>query len=135
MARGDRHGDESQLPVRWAQLNSVGGSAANYKNPKIAVNKLGGDPLGAWVQGFPSLRIAQTNTLGLPNTFQAVILDTPVASGSIHSPYKQPVGSRLARGGLRVIYNISSPTNPDPVVLSATRDGTTVTITLGGLGE
>ena len=31
--------------------------------------------------GFTGIRYAQTNTLSLPKTFQAVIIDTPVASG------------------------------------------------------
>ena len=56
-------------------------------------------------QGFTGIRYAQTNTLSLPKTFQAVIIDTPVASGSIHSPFKQPAGRRLARGGLALAWH------------------------------
>jgi hypothetical protein len=66
--------------------------------------------------GFPSIRLAEANTLALPSTFQAVILDTPVASGSVHSPYKQPVGARLARGALAVAYGMSEYGKVDPVV-------------------
>ena len=62
------------------------------------------DPLGKWNSNFPSIRLAEANTLSLPNTFQAVIVDTPVASGSVHSPYKQAAGARLARGALHVAY-------------------------------
>jgi hypothetical protein len=40
----------------------------------------------------------------MPNTFMAVILDTPNPTGGVHSPFKQTVGSRLARAGLEVAY-------------------------------
>lgn len=78
--------------------------------------------IGQWEPGFPSIRLAQTNALSLPNTFQAVILDTPVASGSVHSPYKQPVGARLARGGLAVAYGQNYPDYASNVALSASVD-------------
>ena len=86
--------------------------------------------------GFPQIRLAQSNALSLKNTFQAVILDTPVASGSIHSPYKQPVGARLARGGLRLAYNMENEDSVRPFVesvkLSAGFNG--VQVTVAGLG-
>ena len=93
--------------------------------------------IGQWEPGFPSIRLAQTNALSLPNTFQAVILDTPVASGSVHSPYKQPVGARLARGGLAVAYGQSYPDYASNVALSASVDqasGTVVLIKFKQLG-
>jgi len=49
---------------------------------------------GDYGNGFTGLRYAQSAALRVRNTFQAVIIDTPVASGSIHSPFKQPVGLR-----------------------------------------
>ena len=56
----------------------------------------------------------------MPKTFQAVIIDTPVASGSIHSPFKQPVGRRLARGALAVGYGMASAHAVDPVAFPVT---------------
>ena len=59
---------------------------------------------------------------------------TPVASGSVHSPFKQQVGDRLARGGLGVAYGMTDANKVDPVALSASASGTSVTVKLGGLG-
>ena len=59
---------------------------------------------------------------------------TPVASGSVHSPFKQQVGDRLARGGLGVAYGMTDANKVDPVALSASTSGTAVTVKLGGLG-
>ena len=90
---------------------------------------------GEWHSGFQSIRLAQSSTLALENTFQAVIIDTPVQSGSVHSPYKQPVGSRLARGGLAIGYGMTEYTeNANPVAQSATLSGTSVTVTVAGTG-
>jgi sialate O-acetylesterase len=119
------------FPFGWAQLNSDG-NGTTYNNPPSA-GKTYGD-YGEWAPGFPSLRLAQTNALTLPNTFQAVILDTPVASGSIHSPYKQPVGARLARLGLAVAYGHDYPDYASNVALSAkATDASTVLITFKNL--
>jgi hypothetical protein len=74
-----------------------------YINPSPA-SPDASDPLGQWSAGFPSIRNAESQTLALANTFQAVIVDTPVASGSVHSPWKQQVGARMARGALKVGY-------------------------------
>ena len=46
----------------------------------------------------------------MPNTFMAVILDTMNPTGGVHSPYKQPVGARLARAGLEVAYGVQQET-------------------------
>lgn len=48
---------------------------------------------------------------------KAVILDTPIANGWIHSPYKQPVGARLARAAMAVAYGMSEHV---PVTATAT---------------
>jgi hypothetical protein len=107
-------GATDQFPFGWAQINSCGTPGADYRNasspggllnpakppancgrgcaPECKSTCLGS--FHEWAdygQGFTGIRYAQTNTLSLPNTFQAVIIDTPVASGSIHSPFKQPV--------------------------------------------
>jgi hypothetical protein len=114
-----------------AQLNSNGG-ATTYANPGPS-SKDPTDPLSQWNSGFPSIRNAESHTLSLPNTFQAIIIDTPVASGSVHSPWKQPAGSRLARGGLSVAYNMDTA-KVNPVALGAALSGGTITVKLGGLG-
>lgn len=111
---------EEDFPFGWVQLNSDGPYGAGYRNasspgglfnpakppancgqgcaPECNTSCLGRyHEWGDYGQGFTSIRYAQTNTLSLPRTFQAVIIDTPVASGSIHSPFKQPSG-RSERG-------------------------------------
>ena len=144
------------FPFGWAQLNSCGQADA-YENPLFNPKKhtscgicapacnascLGtlhewGDAVqgGNIDNGFPCLRHAQSNTLSLPRTFQAVIIDTPVASGSIHSPFKQPCGRRLARGGLAVAYGMPELNAVSPVVESVTLSGNRVLVTIGGLGK
>ena len=114
-------------------MNSVGGAQtwAPTGTTKAATSDPTADPLGQWNAGFPSIRNAETQTLALPNTFQAVIIDTPVASGSVHSPYKQPAGARLVRGALTTAYG--RPPQPSPVWLSISKDGSSVVVTLGGL--
>lgn len=119
---------DPDFPFGWAQLNSDG-SAQPIPYPPVN-NKSGfEDPLGAWNAGFPSIRLAEQNTLALPNTFQAVIIDTPVASGSVHSPYKQPAGARLVRGALATAYDTQQP---NPQITKATKSGTQITVTVGG---
>jgi hypothetical protein len=75
----------------------------------------------------------------LPKTFQAVIIDTPVASGSIHSPFKQPAGRRLARGGLAVAYGMTSAHAVDPTVtresLKMSADKSSLVVSVQGLGS
>ena len=92
-------------------------------------------PNGNQDAGFPGIRGAQSAALSLPKTFQAVIIDTPVASGAIHSPYKQPCGRRLARGGLAVAYGMTQLHAVDPVVESVKLSGQSVIVTVGGLGS
>jgi hypothetical protein len=99
-------GTDAQFPFGYVQLNSNGSPSKLGTNP---INTPGvDDPLGVWHSGFTGIRWAQTETLLATNkTFQAVILDTPIANGWIHSPYKQPVGSRLARAALAAAYGVS----------------------------
>jgi len=151
---------DSTFPFGWAQLNSCGPSGSDYtpKGPGAVFNPASPPPncgtgcapecnttcLGdfhEWAdygQGFTGIRFAQDNTLAsVANTFQAVIIDTPVKSGSIHSPYKQPVGRRLARGGLDVAYGMKNLHSVDPEVESVTLapDAGSVVVTVGGLGS
>lgn len=149
---------DAAFPFGWAQINSCGVygcGGGGYKNPIFNPAKPPSDCgegcapecstacLGRfheWADygnGFTGIRYAQSNALSLPNTFQAVIIDTPLANGAIHSPFKQPAGRRLARGGLAVAYGNAAAHAVDPVVSSATlsADGKSVTIAVGGLGS
>ena len=148
------------FPFGWVQLNSDGPYGAGYRNasspggilnpakppqncgqgcsPECNATCLG--KFHEWAdygQGFTGIRYAQTNTLGLPKTFQAVIIDTPVASGSIHSPFKQPAGRRLARGGLAVAYGMADAHAVDPAVSSVelSADKSSLVVSVGGLGR
>lgn len=98
-------GADPTFPFGWVQLNS-NGAAENWTAAKTSKNQPSADdPYGAWRPGFSSIRYAQTAaTHELSNTFQAVVLDTPVGNGWVHSPFKQPVGARLARAALATAY-------------------------------
>ena len=123
---------DPEFPFGWAQLNS-NGRATVWRENSSEPNQPGvQDPLGIWNSGFTGIRLAEDSTLALPNTFQAVILDTPVASGSIHSPYKQVPGDRLTRGALAVAYD---QPQPYPVVSKSTVKGDMVVVTLDGVGS
>ena len=105
-------GSAAALPFGWVQLNSHGQpDGPRGEQPKGRILPAGlkngtEDPVGAWAPGFPSIRWAQTQSLlRVPDSFQAVVLDTPSPSGAIHSCFKQPVGARLARGALAVAYD------------------------------
>ena len=128
----------------------------SYQNPAVDPGPSGDDPLGAWRptsttssckrgqprgtpcrgqgDGFPSVRWAFTQSLVLKNTFQAVIVDTPSAYGSVHSPFKQPAGSRLARGALSTIYNMTGFDTSPTVKHVALTASAGVVVTLTGLG-
>jgi len=99
---------DANFPFGFVQLNSYGAPDGPRAHPKAAAAPLNNgtaDPFGTWAPGFPSLRWAQTQSLGVvPNSFQAVVLDTPSPSGAIHSCFKQAVGARLARGALATAY-------------------------------
>eukprot|EP00040_Diaphanoeca_grandis_P038616 m.256893 g.256893 ORF g.256893 m.256893 type:complete len:558 (-) comp34804_c0_seq1:142-1815(-) len=123
---------DEAFPFGWSQLNSDGGfqSWVEGGTAPLVNTTMGQDPLGMWDVGFPSIRLAESNTLMLPNTFQAVILDTPVESGSVHSPFKQPAGDRLLRGALATAYG---QPQPSPTAVSASASAGSVVITLQGL--
>eukprot|EP00937_MAST-01D_sp_MAST-1D-sp2_P002621 g2621.t1 len=124
----------AEFPFGWAQLNSNGGVNA-YSDPPFTPGGQWGD-FDEWQPGFPSIRLAEAQALQLPGTFQAVIIDTPVASGSIHSPFKQPAGARLARGALALAYGQEQAHAVDPVATGAAllADGKSLAVTVGGVG-
>jgi len=142
-----------QFPFGWAQLNSDGTGRQDYTNrtfnplhppancgrgcaPACSSECLGRyHEWGDYGNGFTGLRYAQSAALRVRNTFQAVIIDTPVASGSIHSPFKQPVGRRLARGALAVAYGRKELHAADPVATGAVLRAGAVEISVGGLGR
>ncbi|MFA6961155.1 MAG: sialate O-acetylesterase [Opitutaceae bacterium] len=105
---------QGDFPFYWVQL-------ANYNNPD-GTN---------W--GF--LREAQTQTLALPATGQAVIIDIGNRR-DIHPRNKKDVGRRLARLALKNDYGIAIETS-GPLMETATREGTGFKVTFthidGGL--
>ena len=129
----------ADFPFGWSQLNSVG-QPKPYSvipfDPTCRGQGCQGE-LDEWRPGTQAIRLAQDATRSsLANVFQAVILDTPVASGSIHSCYKQPAGARLARRALAVAYGRGGNlTAADPVATSATvGGGGSLTIAIAGVG-
>ena len=135
-AEGTGGTTEATFPFGWSQLNSDGAATAwspTGTTPNVPSNDTDPDPLMQWTGGgFPPIRNAESNTLSVANTFQAVIIDTPVASGSVHSPYKQPAGARLARQALATAYGIPQPS---PVAVSASKTASSIVITLGNTGD
>jgi sialate O-acetylesterase len=105
---------QGDFPFYWVQL-------ANYNNPEGT----------SW--GF--LREAQTQTLSLPATGQAVIIDIGNRR-DIHPRNKKDVGRRLARLALKNDYGINVETS-GPLMETATREGAGFKITFshidGGL--
>lgn len=111
---------DASFPFGFAQLGPIG-TDPNFNQPHD-------DPaFGAFSSqfGYAGLRWAQTAGYGyvpnpkMPNTFMATIIDTPKADGNVHTPFKQPAGSRLARAGLQAAYGYSFDTSA-PRVLSLT---------------
>lgn len=81
-------GDQGDFPFLWVQL-------ANYMKRDADPTQSDG--------GWPGLREAQSMTLKLHNTGQAVIID--IGEGNdIHPTNKADVGKRLALAGLKVAY-------------------------------
>jgi sialate O-acetylesterase len=79
---------------------------------------------GQWERSFPAIRYVQTLALTALKeekgaVFMSVALDTPVRSGSVHSPFKQPVASRLARVCLAEAYGMSTYAEVYPWAASA----------------
>ena len=132
------------FPFGFVQLNG-NGATPTFNNPPEAP---GGDYSAAY--GFAGLRWSQTAGYGyapnprMPNTFMAVAMDTPNPTGGVHSGFKRPVGSRLARAGLAQAYSVPVKGLTARVAsvgkVTGSSDGGgdggggTVTVTLSGAG-
>jgi hypothetical protein len=108
------------IPFGYCQLNGngKGNYSSIYGNPKSPSKQDRSRNAGVLPPvrfdysggGFAFLRWAQSAGYGFnpnpsqPNTFQAVILDTPDPMGGIHSPYKEAAGTRLARASMIQAY-------------------------------
>jgi len=101
--------NQPDLPFYWVQL-------ANWAP--------GGDSDGT---DWAFLRAAQTQTLALPHTGQALAIDIG-DSVDIHPRNKQTVGHRLARLALHRIHG-NNIVDTGPTFSAATIDGTSITIT------
>ena len=112
-----RHFGQGDFPFYWVSL-------ANYKVP--------GDATDAT---YAFLREAQTQTLDLPNTGQALAIDIG-NSDDIHPTDKQDVGRRLALLAKNRLYGIVGD-DTGPTFSSATREGAALRVRLthteGGL--
>lgn len=86
------------------------------------IGKPGGD-----VGGWPALRDAQLRTLSLPRTGMATIFD--VTDGDIHPRDKKSVGIRLALSARAVAYGDHEVEYTGPVLKSAKRSPTELTLT------
>ena len=92
---------QPDFPFYWVQL-------ASFKNGNADVRE------------WAALREAQTRTLALPATGQAVIIDAAVGDvNDIHPRAKLPVGRRLARLALARTYGDTSLIDSAPVFASA----------------
>ncbi|OAM87290.1 sialate O-acetylesterase [Termitidicoccus mucosus] len=94
---------QGDFPFYWVQL-------ANYRAN------------GPDETSYAFLREAQTQTLALPNTGQAVTIDIGNVT-DIHPRNKRNVGRRLALVALATTYGKTSLTYSGPVFLSAKREG------------
>ena len=115
---------------------------AKFKQPHLAFGVV---LLAAWKSGdltsFPLLRVAQANISHHANhTFLISAIDQgDPLFGSVHSPYKQAVGSRAAAGVLAVALNYTNVTDLGPQYTRATAvadsgDGVVVVVTFAATG-
>jgi sialate O-acetylesterase len=110
-----RHFGQGDFPFYWVSL-------ANYRVP---------DPSG---RSYAFLREAQTQTLTLPHTGQALAIDVG-SPEDVHPANKQDVGRRLALIARTETYGIPGD-YVGPTFVSATREGTAMRVRLlhaGGL--
>jgi sialate O-acetylesterase len=99
------HFAQGDFPFFWVNLANVAVSADG----------------GARGRALAFLREAQTKTLGLPNTGQAIAIDHG-DPGDVHLPRGQETGRRLALlAHNRVYHRVSDDTGP--TFVSATREG------------
>ena len=87
-----------ELPFIWVQLPNIG-TEANESTP------------GTW-DALPMLRAAQSRTLSLSNTGEAVAID--LGEIDIHPVEKEEVGRRLSLAARKLVYS-------DPIVSSGPR--------------
>ncbi|MCL1856849.1 MAG: sialate O-acetylesterase, partial [Kiritimatiellaeota bacterium] len=97
------------LPFLWAQL-------ANYSRHSE-------EPID---REWSRLREAQTQTLKLPVTGQAVLID--VGDKGIHPPNKQAVGYRLALNARAIVYGEENLVYRSPTCTNAVANGNTLTV-------
>ncbi|MDO8543088.1 MAG: sialate O-acetylesterase [Opitutaceae bacterium] len=102
------HFAQGDFPFYWVNL-------ANFNAP--------GDPTGV---AYAFLREAQTKTLALPNTGQALAIDIGHAD-DIHPTNKQDVGRRLALLAKRRVYDLVVD-DTGPTFASITREGTALRV-------
>jgi sialate O-acetylesterase len=96
---------QGDFPFYWVQLPNLDVGNANQTN-------------WSWAQ----MREAQTQTLTLPNTGQAITIDVGEAKG-LHPKNKKPVGERLALLALARTYSVKGTVDSGPVFAAAKREG------------
>jgi sialate O-acetylesterase len=110
--------DEKDFPFAWVQL-------ANFQARLSEPTQDDG--------GWPGLREAQSMTLALPKTAQAVIIDVGQAN-DIHPKDKMDVGHRLALGMLHVAYG-KDIVYSGPTFQSLTIEGNKARVKFGNVGS
>lgn len=102
--------DQGDFPFYWVQL-------ADYSDEQLEPGK----------SNWAELREAQTMTLSLPNTGEAVVIDTGEAR-DIHPRDKQTAANRLVRHALANDYGYKMPCK-SPVFQSLDIEGNVATVT------
>lgn len=105
-----------RMPFYWVSL-------ANFRQPRAYQDK------STWAE----LRDAQTQTLSLPDTGQALAIDVGEAN-NIHPRNKQTVAERLARVALAETYG-RDVIFRGPTLKKMTVDGSTVTLEFANVGH
>lgn len=109
------HFGQGDIPFYWVNL-------ANFDVPRDATGT-----------NFAFLRGAQTETLALPNTGQAIAIDIGEPD-DIHPRNKQEVGRRLARLARNRVYGIVGD-DTGPTYVSATREGSAMRVRFSHAGS
>jgi sialate O-acetylesterase len=109
------HLGQGDVPFYWVNL-------ANFRPADDAT-----DQTWAW------LREAQTKTLTLPNTGQAIAIDIGDPN-DIHPKNKQEVGRRLALLAKHRLFNFTAD-DSGPVFATATREGTGLRVRFSEVGS
>jgi len=109
------HFGQGDFPFYWVSL-------ANYKNA--------GDQTA---RTYAFLREAQTQTLALPNTGQALAIDIGNPD-DIHPTNKQDVGRRLALLAKNRVYGITAA-DTGPTFVAAVREGAALRVTFTHAGD